>query len=419
MRLARARSLMVVASGVLLALSMTTSSAYAGARASNFATTEATSDMASVAGGTVTSASGATMPSVAVDLYAWPSDAVLKAMKPGALVPTTLLTTATTNSAGKYMLQVPAASLKAAAVESGYANLEIFSAVGGIWFLSYQTGSLSARPSAPATVNLTAKTKLPCGLNGQHRPYSFKGWNLLRERNPAWAVVGQGYIVKSKKTTGDAMQFNYTQAVTATQSSALGVGLSGYGFDAGYNVSGSTVSTAGSGQGFPNETQNTWFRTKFSVGQYRGLCYSSDSSTPHQKQHGSCPKTFMDQQGRTEYVHKCLWLVKSTGWFGPSDNVQHPKNAPHTPGKFCGEELKGSMAMTHTEKAIQWGSGFSLGKAIGIKGANLKVSFDGSSQTGYDTNAQMVFTFGHDGWICGTNHEPKRAAQLVARGNRP
>lgn len=92
------------------------------------------------------------MPGVTVDLYAWPSDAVLLALKPGHLVPTTLLATATTSSAGKYMLRVPAAKLKAAAVESGYANIEIFSAVGGFWFFPYQTDSLPGRPSAPVTV---------------------------------------------------------------------------------------------------------------------------------------------------------------------------------------------------------------------------------------------------------------------------
>lgn len=100
-----------------------------------------------VAGGTVTSASGTAMPGVTVDLYAWPSDAVLLALKPGHLVPTTLLATATTSSAGKYMLRVPAAKLKAAAVESGYANIEIFSAVGGFYSIAYT--AISYLPREP------------------------------------------------------------------------------------------------------------------------------------------------------------------------------------------------------------------------------------------------------------------------------
>src|ERR1022692_1115889 len=82
---------------------------------------------AAVVAGTVTSPGAAAMPGVTVDLYAWPSDAVLKAMKPGEAVPTTLRATATTDNAGEYTLRVPAGRLKAAAVESGYANLEIVS----------------------------------------------------------------------------------------------------------------------------------------------------------------------------------------------------------------------------------------------------------------------------------------------------
>jgi len=75
---------------------------------------QTTSFGVAVAGGAAISTSGAAMSGQTVDLYAWPSDAVLQALKPGQLVPTTLLATATTNSAGRYLLRVPAAKLKAA-----------------------------------------------------------------------------------------------------------------------------------------------------------------------------------------------------------------------------------------------------------------------------------------------------------------
>lgn len=139
------------------------------------------SSSVAVAVGTVTGSSGATMQGVTVNLYAWPYDAVLQALKPGQLVPTTLLATATTNDTGRYTMRVPMVKLKAAAVESGYANLEIFSPVGGSWFLPYQTGSLPARPSAAVTVNLGGKKKPPsCGLTPQNRPYAFTGFKLQR-----------------------------------------------------------------------------------------------------------------------------------------------------------------------------------------------------------------------------------------------
>jgi hypothetical protein len=60
-----------------------------------------------VATGIITSPGGAAMPGVTVDLYTWPPDAVLSAMRPGQAVPRALLATATTSSAGSYALQVP------------------------------------------------------------------------------------------------------------------------------------------------------------------------------------------------------------------------------------------------------------------------------------------------------------------------
>lgn len=144
-----------------------------------------------VAAGTVTSPSGAAVPGVTVDLYAWPSDTVLSAMKPGGVVPTKLLATATTSPAGTYTLRVPAARLKAAAVDSGYANLEIGSPAG-IWFFPYQTGQLPTRASAPVTVNLGRKPPWPCGYDAQGNPYFLSRFTLLRDRAPAYAVVGQG-----------------------------------------------------------------------------------------------------------------------------------------------------------------------------------------------------------------------------------
>jgi hypothetical protein len=175
---------------------------------------------AAVAAGTVTSSSGAAMPGATVDLYAWPSDAVLTAMKPGETVPATLLATATTNNAGEYTLRVPAATLKAAAVESGYANLEIYSSAGGIWFMPYQTAALPARPSAPVTVNLTSKSSQSCGVDPLGQLYNFTGFKFEKKEKPTWAVVGQGYIVQQKHTAGDWVNFRYTQALSSASSRA-------------------------------------------------------------------------------------------------------------------------------------------------------------------------------------------------------
>jgi hypothetical protein len=71
------------------------------------------------------------MPGVTVDLYAEPSDATVHALKPGQMVPDTLMATTTTSSTGSYTLQVPMAKLKAAATESGFVNMEVTSSAGG------------------------------------------------------------------------------------------------------------------------------------------------------------------------------------------------------------------------------------------------------------------------------------------------
>jgi hypothetical protein len=83
-----------------------------------------------VATGTIVSATGSSMPGVTVDLYAWPSDQVLRSLKNGQFVPWKLLATTATSAAGRYSLQIPVGTLKAAAVETGFANLVIYSAVG-------------------------------------------------------------------------------------------------------------------------------------------------------------------------------------------------------------------------------------------------------------------------------------------------
>ncbi len=313
MFLARARSLAVLTSGVLLAAALTGGPAQAGA-SGNPAT--APSGMTAVAGGTVTGATGAAMGNQTVDLYAWPPDAVLKAMKPGQTVPTTLLATATTNRTGKYMLMVPTTKLKTEAVESGYANLEISSVAGGFWFFAYQTASLPAHPSAPVTVNLGAGKKPACGGPVNGTPLINNGFTLQRELPAAWAVIGQGYIVRGKKTAGDKVTFSYNRTMTTGETTTLGMGISAYGVSAGYNTSGSSVVTTTKGIGYPKESNNTWFRTKFSVGQYRAECYLLLIRLPFRAKNStaSAPRLTRTLQGiRTKSISAFGWPRTQAG----------------------------------------------------------------------------------------------------------
>ena len=405
MSVTRLRNLAALPLATLLAVALTISPAQARDTASPSG--------AAVASGVVTGSSGAAMAGVAVDLYAWPSDAALQALKIGQIVPTTLLATTVTNKAGAYTLRVPVAQLKAAAAGPGYANLEISDAGDGIWFFSYRTGSLPAHPAAPLVVNLPERKRL-CGTDPSGEVYSNTGWFKLRQRDPAWAVVGQGYIAPGKKTAGDRIQFDYNQTTTANQASTLGVGVSGYGFDAGYSTSGSSTSTANSGEDYPSESKSTWFRTQFSVGQFRALCYEASGQTvPHNKQRGKCPRIYKNKSGGVFHVHKCVWMIKSTGWY-PSATVVHPADIPST--RYCGIQGAGTAFHTTDETAIQWSHGWDLGAALDLKGVNLKASYGTTAQTGYDQNAEIKFMFHRAGQVCGTNHVPDKAAMVVMRG---
>lgn len=118
-------------------------------------------------------------------------------------------------------------------------------------------------------------------------------------------------------------------------------------------------------------------------------------------------------------MHKCFWMIHSTGWFGGTNIVQ-PKHAPSTPRRFCAPYLKGSDFHGDFGTAVAWSGGFDLGAALGVKDVNLKVDFNGSAQTGYDKNAVMDYFFPrHGGFLCGTNGPNSTAAILVQRGDKP
>jgi hypothetical protein len=350
---------------------------------------------------------------VRVDLYAWPAVAVLSAMRPGQAVPRTLLATATTSSAGGYALQVRSASLSKAAAKTGYANLEIDTAAG-IRLFTYQPGPPAGQPSAPVTVNVVRGTSALCGSYPDGTPYTFLGFRLQRARANAWAVVGQGYIIPQQHTRGDWLTFKYTQGSSHSQDSALGAGISGYGFNAGYTSAGTHASTATREEGYPREHRNTWFRTLFKTGQFRGMCVGVAGTDVHRvHQHGQCPR----KVGHSP-VHKCLWMIHSRGWFG-GQSILRPKQAPRTPGKFCAPHLTSTFFDGDFGSAVKWSSGFELGAALGIKGASLKAGFNGSAHTGYDASALMYFRFHQKGFLCGTNGSEAKAAILVQRANKP
>jgi hypothetical protein len=96
------------------------------------------------------------------------------------------------------------------------------------------------------------------------------------------------------------------------------------------------------------------------------------------------------------------WLARSDGWFG-GENVVHPANAPSA--TQCAPYLSGGQFQTSDARAVTWSAGFAV-TAIGL---------NAQAQTGYDTTAQITYSYGENGVACGTNDGPYQAAQVVAK----
>jgi len=267
----------------------------------------------------------------------------------------------------------------------------------------------------PQKVNLQASSRLSCGKDRHGNPLGFTGFQLERHRSPAWAIVGQGYILKSPLTHGTSLTFKYTSGASHSQGSSLGVGVSGAGASIGYTSQGTHESTATSTTTYGSQPFGALFRTKFNTEQLRGLCIGLPGETVgHVRQHGQCPRRW-----HRDYVRKCFWAIQSSTHFA-SGSVVTGTPAPRTPAKYCGS-FRGQTSYSNDRgTAVRWSAGFELGAALNIKGVNLKASFNSSTQTGYDSNAFMLFKLHNKAlFLCGTNRSPDFAAQLVERGTLP
>jgi hypothetical protein len=340
-----------------------------------------------VADGTVTS-HGQAVPGAVVNLYAWPSDSVLQALKPGQKVPEKLLASATTASGGGYAFAVPKATLDAAAVSQGWANLEVDTVGGASWDFAYHTDQAK---TVTVNLRLSGIPQCPRGTLGD-------GWFYSHQLSKALDTVGQGYILKSPKTRGDSVGFTYRQA----QSSTLGIGFSAKADNSGFQFGGTESESASSGVSFPALDTGAWFKTRFRVARYLMFCLGYKG---HPQK--GCPKK--TPTGATDIV-KCIFKVRSNGWSGGA-TISYPNTAPRTPRYDCDQYARGTGFHRDNGAAVNWSKGFELA-ADGI-------GFNTETQTGYDTDGHMTFSFGHKGYLCGTNADDATAAQLVARGTLP
>jgi hypothetical protein len=161
--------------------------------------------------------------------------------------------------------------------------------------------------------------------------------------------------------------FNYSNG----QSSSLGVG-----FDppsGGWSQSGTSSVTEGSTEGFPGQ----------------------------QGQHTTLDKTYFKYE---KYITCLGFLAKATEYAG-GEKI----GSEGAPGaKKCVPQPKGSTFSRTTSRASAFSTGVGIASALGI---NL------SSQTGWDSQGSLSFSFPTRAFLCGKNDDPGgRAPGVIVAG---
>jgi hypothetical protein len=347
-------SLAALGSSLVLAASLTEALTIGQAAAATSVT---------VATGTVHDASGALAKDAVVDLYAWPSDQVLQALKPGEEVPRTLIASAKTSSAGVFSLTVGAQQLSAVAVSGAYANLEVDSGTSS-WFITQPVASW-----APMTVHLAgaANSAVPAYCIVRYQ-------NQLHRR---WGTIAQEY------DWGNAGGVSQTVTYDQSQSTSLSIGISNSGKYGTFTASGSESETTATGQGFPTQHKPGFyhFRTWWRIAKYLKVCGG---------------KIVDGKKIAVAYKH----IVRSNGWIA-GDDIRRGSQAPRA--SLCTIELAGSPFHTSNEKAATVSAGLTI----------AEVNFNVNMQTGYDTSSEVSLFFNKQRHLCGTGGKPAPAAGIL------
>ena len=341
-------------------------------------------------GGTVTGVSGP----VHLWLYAWPSAAIVRSLRPGQRVPLKVLGEQTT-STGQYALSVNPATLP-----GGIVNMEVAAFGGGAmtarsftrWRVAAAGTTVLAMPFGPARMapqvaNMRlrpAAPDSPCGA------VVFGSLVFKRNVGKKWVVVGGTF----SRVANITANFAYVNG----QRSSLGVGLSADATFKKFHQSGEfgisqdseSQSQSQSGSIFPafHGVGSQDHRTMFRYGLYRWFCTGP--------------------RGGGGWAN---WQTQVTDSAGGTSSPR-ASSAFRTP--YCVPYQAGSKFTLDTTSAYTFGQGVSISDFIGI---NL------SSQTGYDTRAELSYKVtGKNGrLICGKNNNPGGVhppPQLVVAGQQ-
>jgi hypothetical protein len=171
--------------------------------------------------------------------------------------------------------------------------------------------------------------------------------------------VGETYVPSNHAK----QQFTYDRG----QSSTIGAGTSASGKNGSFADDGSYSWSNSLKEAWPTfgARRSVWYRTEFDFGEYR--CSTS--------------KTYL------QHVN---------GYAGGA-HTEKPTSVPHTPSRFCVGQMSGSTPSSNNSTAVTWTR--SLGVHAGL-------DFHASVETGYDSSAEVTYTFTHTGSLCGWKGNP-------------
>jgi hypothetical protein len=345
--------------------------------------------VATIARGSVESA-GRPMANARVVLYAWPANSVLARLRPGQRVPATVVSTATTDSSGRYAISAVQAGLRPDAAPDGTVNLDVVAlAQGRVASYSFSrtlaqvargavslpaTSALADAKVRPADVAGFARTvadeaATAASSSGAAKPAAVPcGWVDIKTYAPAWTVVGATF-----DTTDDVTQhFTYNYG----EESLLGSGFSSSGTAGSFTESGSSTVSSTATEDFPSSTGaiDTRYESEFRSTEYGYSCSSGFIS----------------------------YETRATSFAGGAQSV----STGYPTANYCVYQEKGSTFTENTSAAYTFGAGFYLPAIL----LNL------TAQTGYNSGASISYHFGIAHYLCGTADYPGGTPRELVAG---
>jgi len=254
---------------------------------------------------------------------------------------------------------------------NGVVNLEADSSVGSAIFpmvVTKNTGNSFLTPDPVANISGSPDSPPPPGTFKCHGD-----WFYQRSMGQHYDTVGETYVPGNVAN----QQFTYGRG----QTSALGVGWSFNGDAGSFSDIGVFASSSFFKEKWPKfgPNRSVFYRTQFHYGEYKCLV-----------------------PGAIVTGH----LQAVNGWVGGAE-IKKPPGVPSTPSRFCTGQIKGSQPIAGNSKAVTWT------KKLGLQS---QLGFEATSETGFDTNAQLTYTYLHSGRLCGSKGAPGGTPrQLVAR----